>query len=249
MRRFFTEPENLDQDSVALTGDEFHHLKNVSRLEEGEIIELLDGAGRIARSKITKIDKRSAQILILERRSLPPPPAPLIEIILCLPRFQKMDIIIQKAVELGASKITPVVSERSFLKSLSKEVTSKIPRWQKISTEACKQSGRVWPMEWGEPIQLSTSISRAKGENALFLYEGEGTLDIKSALNSFKETPKNLKVFIGAEGGFSSGEVEKFKVNGLKPVTLGPLVLRVETACIAILSVIGYEFDWAGTAE
>ncbi len=243
MRRFFTEPESLDQNEVQLTDEEFHHLRNVSRLEVGEFVELLDGAGRVAKAKISKMDKKSATLEILERKTLPPPPPPHIEIVLCLPRFQKMDLIIQKAVELGCAKITPVVSERSFLKTLSKEITEKIPRWQKISDEACKQSGRVWPMEFGEAARLESIISKRKNGNSLFLYEGESAVDIKSALSSFSSTPGELTVFIGAEGGFSPLELEGFKDNGLKPVTLGALVLRVETACIAILSVIEYHFN------
>jgi 16S rRNA (uracil1498-N3)-methyltransferase len=243
MRRFFTEPESLDETEVILKDDEFHHLRNVSRLEVGEFVELLDGAGRVAKAKIIKIEKKSATLEVLERKTLPPPPTPHIEIVLCLPRFQKMDLIIQKAVELGCTKITPVVSERSFLKSLSKEITEKIPRWQKISDEACKQSGRVWPMKFGEAEELENIIPKRKSKNALFLYEGESAIDIKSALTTFSSAPEEITVFIGAEGGFSPRELESFKKNGLKPITLGSLVLRVETACIAILSVIDYHFN------
>jgi 16S rRNA (uracil1498-N3)-methyltransferase len=242
MRRFFVDPENLAAPQVTLEGDEFHHLRNVSRLEEGEFVELLDGQGQIAKAKIVTLKKKSALLEVIERRVLPPMPQPHIEIVLCLPRFQKMDLIIQKAAELGATKISPVVSERSFLKALSKEFTGKFARWQKISLEACKQSGRAWPMSWGEPRTLEVALDEAKGNPGLFLFEGETALDIKSALQKFLTPPKTLTLFIGAEGGFSPQEVEKFKAFGFEPVTLGQLVLRVETACIAILSVIEYHF-------
>jgi 16S rRNA (uracil1498-N3)-methyltransferase len=242
MRRFFLDPTDLKSDTVTLTGDEFHHLRNVSRLEEGEFVELLDGAGQIAKAKITELTKKSARLLVLDRKTLAPMASPHIEIVLCLPRFQKMDMIIQKAVELGAAKISPVVSDRSFLKTISNELTGKIPRWKKISQEACKQSGRAWPLLWGEPETLSEAIESRKGAHCLFLYEGEAVLDIKSALSKFTSPPKNLSLFIGAEGGFSPQEVQKFSQFEFTPVTLGPLVLRVETACIAILSVIEYHF-------
>jgi 16S rRNA (uracil1498-N3)-methyltransferase len=242
VRRFFIDPDDFNNDTTSLTGDEFHHLRNVSRLGEGEFVELLDAAGRIADAKIVKIGKKSADLQILSRKSLPPPPHPHIEIVLCLPRFQKMDFIIQKAAELGVSKITPVVSERSFIKKLSKEVTQKISRWEKISMEACKQSGRAWPLHWGTPGELNSVIRERTGRPAIFLYEGTASLDIKTALSELSQAPENITVFIGAEGGFSPQELENFQACGFKPVTLGPLVLRVETACIAIISVIEYHF-------
>jgi len=242
MRRFFVQPENLKSKNVTLEGDEFHHLRNVSRLEVGEFVELLDGAGQIAKAKITEIKKKLAVLEVLDIKTLRPMPVPHIEIVLCLPRFQKMDMIIQKAAELGAAKISPVVSDRSFLKNVSKELSTKMPRWKKISIEACKQSGRAWPMGWSDPETLDEALLRLQKRSGLFLFEGESALDIKSALTKFESAPNQLTVFIGAEGGFSPKEVEKFKDLGFDPVTLGPLVLRVETACIAILSVIEYHF-------
>jgi 16S rRNA (uracil1498-N3)-methyltransferase len=242
MRRFFVTPEELQDQKVSLTGDELHHLKNVCRLEEGEAVELLDGQGHIAKAKITAIDKKAATLEIFEKTRVEPSPLPHVHLILCLPRFQKMDLIIQKAVELGCYKITPVVSERSFVKNISKDVLGKIPRWQKISDEACKQSGRAWPMKWGEIQTLTATAEALKNSPSLFLYEGEASKNIKEALSAYK-APEILNVFVGAEGGFSPKEVETFEKRGMNPVTLGSLVLRVETACIAILSVIQYHFD------
>jgi 16S rRNA (uracil1498-N3)-methyltransferase len=242
VRRFFISEDELKQDEVTLTGDEFHHLKNVSRLESGEYVELLDGAGNLARAQITSLDKRQAVLKIEGRESIPLPPYPHVEIILCVPRFQKMDMIIQKSVELGAQKLTVVTSDRSFLKGVSDDLLNKLPRWKKIATEACKQSGRAWPLKFGEISTLETTMQDAEGTNSLFLYEGQGTKDIKTALTELPHDIKDVKVFIGAEGGFSPGEVAKFSSLGLKPVTMGALVLRVETACIAILSVIEYHF-------
>jgi 16S rRNA (uracil1498-N3)-methyltransferase len=242
MRRFFINEEDLKQQEVTLDGDEFHHLKNVSRLEAGEFVELLDGQGHIARAKIISLDKKSAQLRIDKLETLPPPPSPLIEIILCVPRFQKMDLIIQKAVELNAYKITVVTSDRSFMKTVSKDLLGKLPRWKKIAAEACKQSGRAWPLQWGDIAPLESVIEKSTPAHSLFLYEGDSTTDIKSALQSLDPALKQITVFVGAEGGFSPEEVKQFEELGLRSVTLGPLVLRVETACITILSVIEYHF-------
>jgi 16S rRNA (uracil1498-N3)-methyltransferase len=243
VRRFFVEPGELVLgQSVELGGDEFHHLKNVSRLEEGERVELLDGRGKIAVALIASMQKKSATLTIESIENLPPLPKPEIEIVLCVPRFQKMDLIIQKSVELGAAEITPVVSERSFLKTITKELTSKHARWEKIAAEACKQSGRAWPLRLRVASTLTEKIKEADPAYSLFLYEGESATDIKTALSSLKGSVDKLAIFIGAEGGFSPEEVQAFVEKGMKPVTMGPLVLRVETACIAILSVIQYAF-------
>ena len=251
MRRFFVEQGSLvDGAKIQLDGDEFHHLKNVCRLEEGERVELLDGRGLIALSEIETLGKRSATLKIIVIQKMPEQPAPHVRIILGVPRFQKMDLIIQKCVELGATEVTPVVSDRSFVKKLSKELDGKVGRWNKVAIEACKQSGRAWPMKIGEFSRLQDEVEKfAVGgtsgakDSGLFLYEGDAATDIKSALQKFATTPRELNLFIGAEGGFSPEEVSLFKAKGLKPVTLGPLVLRVETACITILSIIQYHFD------
>jgi 16S rRNA (uracil1498-N3)-methyltransferase len=242
MRRFFIqENQKLESESsIELIGDEFHHLKNVCRLEQGERVELLDGLGKIAVAVISSIGKKSALLTTEKVLELPRPPNPSIEIVLCIPRFQIMDLIIQKSVELGAAKIVPVVSERSFVKDLHHDLESKISRWNKIALEACKQSGRAWPLILDEVTPLDKKIEATT--NGLFLYEGESTQDVKSALEKYKEVPETLSVFVGPEGGFSPREVAKFISRGLPPVTMGPLVLRVETACIALLSVIEYHF-------
>lgn len=240
MRRFFSGEKLIVNKNVFLRGDEFHHLKNVCRLQIDEKVELLNGQGQLALGKIIGISKKDASIEILNVEDVPPLPEPRMQILLCVPRFQKMDIIIQKCAELGVESLTPVVSDRSFIKKLSKDLVGKTQRWQKIALEASKQSGRAWPLEIGDPTTLYNQI---EGENltGLFLYEGQGTQDIKTALTRMPQSA-NIKVFIGAEGGFSLEEVQAFKAKGLDPVTLGPLVLRVETACITIASVIQYHF-------
>jgi len=243
VRRFFVpSDEKLDGGvSIQLGGDEFHHLKNVCRLETGERVELLDGRGRIAVAVIGEMGKKTATLAVESVRNVAPMPKPHVEIVLCVPRFQKMDVIIQKSAELGAVTLVPVVSERSFMKSVSKELLAKSHRWEKIAAEACKQSGRAWPLTIAEPSSLKEKISQTPRGRGLFLYEGEAAEDIRSCLQSWV-APETLTVFIGAEGGFSPQEVQEFEKAGMAPVTLGPLVLRVETACIAILSVIQYHF-------
>jgi len=251
VRRFWISPEDISDGgaTVTLSGDEFHHLSHVARLGEGERLELLTGDGRIATGEILSITKKNAEIKILSVNRLPPPPEPRVSLILSVPRFQKMDLILQKCVELGCHEMIPVVSEKSFVKTINSDLKGKIPRWKKIILEACKQSGRAWPMEIREPQKLSHEVARIQSSSdqaGLFLYEGEGVVDIKSALHKIRQggALRSIACFVGAEGGFSPQEVGFFGDAGFHSVTMGPLVLRVETACIALLGVIQYEFDY-----
>jgi 16S rRNA (uracil1498-N3)-methyltransferase len=242
MRRFFVLPEDIQKPTLEITDDEFHHLKNVCRLTEGERIELLDGQGFIAIAEIINIGKKSAQVKVLEKKQLEPPQKPSIKVYLCVSKFQTMDLIVQKLVELGVTELICVLSERSFLKKESKELDQKIIRWNKIAQEACKQSGRVWPLKLKEFMTLESAIKHADPKSSIFLYEGKAAVNIKEALSKINHA-EEVSVFVGSEGGFSPNEVELFQQHGLKSVTVGDLVLRVETACIAVCSIIKYQFD------
>lgn len=234
----------ISNSDLILGGDEFHHLKNVCRLEEGEWVELLDGQGHMAQAQIVKIEKKQALLKVEAVRALPELPKPHINLVLSIPKPQTMDLIIQKAVEVGVHSITPVLSDRSFFRKKDKSLIAKLERWEKIASQACKQCGRAWPMALNEVTTLKEALNRPASEQGLFLYEGEGQVDFKTALIKMKSAPQDtLDLYIGSEGGFSLEEVEVFKQKGLQAVTLGSLVLRVETACIVAAAVIKYEFD------
>lgn len=241
MRRFFVSPEEFKKDIVKITDDELHHLKNVCRLTEGERIELLDGAGNIAQAEIEAIDKKAATTKVINRSKVAPIREPRLHVYLSLPKFQTMDLIVEKLVELDVAELTPVLSERSFLKKKSADLNNKMERWNKIARGACKQSGRAWPLKINDIQLLKTALEKCNSTQSLFLYEGSAATDLKSALEEWKD-PKTIELFIGSEGGFSPSEVENFQARGLKPTTIGDLVLRVETACIAVCSVIKYHF-------
>ncbi|MCC6277082.1 MAG: 16S rRNA (uracil(1498)-N(3))-methyltransferase [Oligoflexia bacterium] len=242
MRRFFVDPDMLiDGQEIHLEGDEFQHLRVVSRLDVGERVELLDGAGHLGVARILEIGKKSARLKIESKSTLSPQAEPHLHYFVCVPKFQTMDLILQKCAELGVQSLTPVVSERSFMKSVSGDLKKKMPRWQKISKESCKQSGRGYPMELNDPITLSRTLEQLNPESTVFPYEGEAVVPISNFLAQVK-SPKSIQVLIGAEGGFSPTEVQVAKARGFVAVSLGPLVLRVETACIATAAVIQYHF-------
>lgn len=250
MRRYWIEKKDLYQDQVNFTGDVFHHIFDVCRQEVGSKFEVLTEDSKAYFVEVTQIAKKSATARVLEERSIPPLKEPHVHIALSLSRFPVMDAIMEKAVEMGVSSIQPFFSEFSFLRKGEKLSDNKVDRWDKIVRSATQQSGRGDLMKIHPAINLdkiSDLINPAQGSVGLFAYEGPSTLSIKDYVTKVKaENPqgiKNLWIIVGSEGGFSHTEVEHFKKLGLHPVTLGPQVLRVETACMALVSVLKYDFD------
>lgn len=250
MRRYWIEKKDLFQDQVNFTGDVYHHIFDVCRQEVGSKFEVLTEDSKAYFVEVTQVTKKTALARILEERSIPPLKEPHIHIALSLSRFPVMDAIMEKAVEMGVKSIQPFFSEFSFLRKGEKLSENKIERWDKIVRSATQQSGRgdlmhihpVIPFE-----KISALINPDAGDVGLFAYEGSSTLSIKDYIQEVKsKSPqgiKNIWIIVGSEGGFSHHEVEEFNKLGLHPVTLGPQVLRVETACMALVSVLKYDFD------
>lgn len=250
MRRYWIQKKDLFQDQVNFTGDVFHHIFDVCRQEVGSKFEVLTEDSKAYFVEVTQVTKKTALARIIEERSIPPLKEPHIHIALSLSRFPVMDAIMEKAVEMGVKSIQPFFSEFSFLRKGEKLSENKTERWDKIVRSATQQSGRGDLMQIHSAIsfeKLSGLINPNEGHVGLFAYEGPSTLGIKDYVLKMKsEHPhgiKNIWIIVGSEGGFSHHEVEEFKKLGLHPVTLGPQVLRVETACMALVSVLKYDFD------
>jgi 16S rRNA (uracil1498-N3)-methyltransferase len=247
MRRFWIAPDKLKQEEVRFEGDLFHHLRDVCRIEVGNRFELLCGDGWAYFTELTQLEKRSATGRILEKRELQKIRKPFIHLCVSVPRFQKMDLILEKAVELGVYEVHPFVSDHSFVRSVNEALTGKQNRWLKIIQSATEQSGRGDLMRLSEPVQLKELFelfNRQPNAAGLFPYEGPSDSDIKSALTEVSaKVTDSIWLFVGSEGGFSLEEVAFFRSHQLKPVTLGSQVLRVETACLALVSVIKYHYD------
>ena len=188
------------------------------------------------------------EVQVLEERSLPPLPRPNICLAVSIPRFSTFETIIEKSVELGVHTLQPYFSDYSFVRDLAKIPEVKWERWQKILRGAAQQSGRGALMELAKPLELKEllkTFNRKPKVGGLFPYEGEASFGVKTALEAIKgsESLEEFWVFVGSEGGFSLQEVAEFKASGLEPASLGPQVLRVETACVALVSVIKYQFN------
>jgi 16S rRNA (uracil1498-N3)-methyltransferase len=246
MRRYWIPKEQIRDHEVLMSGDSFHHIFDVCRQNVGSHFEILGDDNKAHLIEVISVDKKSARGLIKETRIIPPLPRPRLVLALSIPRYPVMDAVVEKAVEMGVARIQPFYSEFSFIRKKNSLPAGKQERWEKIVISATQQSGRGDLMTIDEPIEIETLLSQFNqnpSRKGLFAYEGPSTLGIKEELS--KRSGQGLDeywVFVGSEGGFSSTEVESFRSLGLQPVTLGDQVLRVETACIALLAVLKYEF-------
>jgi 16S rRNA (uracil1498-N3)-methyltransferase len=262
MRRYWIPKEQLQDQShssshsngheliVRFSGDIFHHIFDVCRQGKGSKFEVLLGDQKAHLVEVTQIGKKSAEAKVLETRDIPPLKPPYIHLAMSIPRFPVMESVIERAVEMGVTTIHPFFSEFSFVRSSNSLPAAKLQRWQKIVISATQQSGRGDMMTIEPAISWSdiqTRFNQRTNKMGLFAYEGEGQQSVKEYCQSHRSrNPEEIWVFVGGEGGFSTAEVEQFRALSLAPVTLGEQVLRVETACIALVSVLKYEFDLMG---
>lgn len=246
-RRFYLDKKHLkNEEEIAIEGDLFHHIRDVCRFKAGDRFEILAGDPRALLFEITSMEKRGLTAKKISERPLPAPEKPAVILALSVPKLPKVDWIIEKCVELGVAEIRPFVSDFSFLRKTSEISEARVSRWQKLIESATQQSGRgdlmrIHPAQTLE--QILANFNRNGDTAGLFPYEGEAQLRLKEAVSKAKaKNPERLFLFVGSEGGFSPREVELFAQTGLKPVSMGQQILRVETACLALVSVIKYEW-------
>ena len=232
MPRFFT--DSIDSDLIELSGENGRHISRSLRMRPGETLTLCDGKGHECLCSITEITGDEVFLKVEERMNSSSEASVFLRLCQCLPKSDKMDLITQKVTELGVSEIVPVNSEFCIAKMAGKE-EKKISRWQKIALEAAKQSGRGIIPNFANPMSFKEAVKNLPGEKILF-YEhgGEALRDIVSP------EMKEITIFIGPEGGFSPEEVAFAKENGVRTATLGPRILRTETAPITAASLIMY---------
>lgn len=251
MRRYWLPQENLNGDQVQFSGEIFHHIFDVCRQDVGFEFEILVGDQKARRVKVLKVGKKSAEAQVVSIREIPSLAKPHIHLVLSIPRYPVMEAVVEKAVEMGVHSLHPVFSEFSFVRKLAMLPESKPERWQRIVVSATQQSGRGELMNLAAPQDLQNILSefnRTKGRKGLFAYEGAADLKVRQYLRGLAESSETqdleeLWLFVGSEGGFSEAEVKLFKQQGLQSVSLGDQVLRVETACIALLAILKYEYS------
>ena len=247
MRRFWLDKENIGSNTVEFTGDSYNHLVRVSRKSIGDQVEVLYGESKALVVEIIEVSKKSAVAKILAEKPLPALAKPHLELAFCFPKPAVFEAVLEKSVELGVAKIQPLFNENSFLKAPRDIKQNKWERWQKIVAAATTQTIRGEIMKILSPMNLmdyAAKINREGSHLGLFFYEGESANSIKSYLQQCELSKyDSIQVIVGSEGGFAPQEVKALCEMGFKPITIGPQILRAETACVAIMSVIKYEAD------
>ena len=237
--RFFIFPEQVAGPFITVSGEDVRHIGAVLRMKTGDELLLCDGKGTEYSVKIIQADRSEIKTEIVNktRREIEYPRVTLGQ---GLPKSDKMDWIVQKATELGVATIAPLVTERTIVKVKDEE--KRVSRWQKICREAAMQSSRPDIPQVHALVSFAEFLRTLNSEPRtllLFPWE-EGTKPIKDVLRG-KEEFKHIVVLIGPEGGFSEAEAELATSKGFHPVSLGPNILRTETAAMAVLSMILYE--------
>ncbi|NLM76287.1 MAG: 16S rRNA (uracil(1498)-N(3))-methyltransferase [Clostridiaceae bacterium] len=243
MHRFVIDPGNIDGNLIKICGDDLKHLRLVLRLKTGDKIQVFDGREVEYEAVLTDVNKERAYAEILS--SYRPDTEPRIKLTLFqgLPKGDKMDLIIQKSVELGVHRIVPVLTERTVVQLDSKSGRKKTERWNRIAKEAAKQCRRAYIPEVGEPIKFAEVLKKVEDfDAAVMMYENEEKKCLKELLKCYTINKiEDIAIFIGSEGGFSTDEVKRCKTAGFDIVSLGKRVLRTETAAISAVSIIMYE--------
>lgn len=241
MHRFFTDESILDG-KVKIYGDDYNHIKKVLRIAEDEKIEVVV----LGELYIGNIEIRDKYISVynLEKISENTESKIKIHLLQCLAKGEKMDLIVQKAVELGVYDITLVNSKRCIVKFDEKKESKKIERLQKISYEASKQSKRLIVPKINELIQIKDIINFVGDNYLLVAYEEDKNISLRDVIIKIKteNSGKDIFILIGSEGGFEREEVEFLINNGAFSIGLGARILRTETAGINLLSILQYEF-------
>jgi 16S rRNA (uracil1498-N3)-methyltransferase len=244
MHHFFVNPSQIGENCISIIGDDVNHIRNVLRMKNGEKLLISDGEGREYTCSIDKISDMEVIATIedyqVEGREL----AADIYLFQGLPKSDKMELIIQKAVELGVKAVVPVDTARSIVKLDKKKEDAKIKRWQAISESAAKQSKRGVIPTIHNVMSFKEAIAYVKDFD-IKLIPYENCTDMRGTKDIISKIQKGMKVaiFIGPEGGFGDEEINHAMSLDVMPISLGKRILRTETAGLAILSVIMFNIE------
>jgi len=235
MRRFFVDPQNIHGANATIDGAEAHHLRAVLRLRPGDLVTLFDGTGKIYQAEIRTISAEQVQTVIIATDD-DKTEAPAVHLGQALLKGKKMDLVVQKATELGITSIHPFISEHCTVSAVNE---NKAERWNRVAYEACKQCGRAVPLVCHPATNLDALLAAGKDYDVkLIFWEQETSQGLKDVLTM--QPVGSLLFLIGPEGGFSKEEVDKTVACGFQPVTLGKRTLRAETASLAAMAVLQF---------
>jgi 16S rRNA (uracil1498-N3)-methyltransferase len=247
MHRFYISPESWDPGALTLTGSEAHHARDVLRMKSGDKLVLFNGDGHEITAEI--VDVSADEILLRKLHEAETLPLRC-RIVLgqAIPKGKNIELIVQKAVEIGAAEIAPIISDRTIVQVDSESAAQKQSKWQQIAIEAAKQCGQNWLPRVHTPRKLGDFFSKASEQAFDLRLIGSLQPDaqhLKKILaeysNEHRNRPRSVLMLIGPEGDFTPAELSLARRHGCQPITLGPIILRVETATIYCLSILSYE--------
>ena len=241
MHRFFAEPGNIGEKEIVITGADVNHIRNVLRMRTDEEVLIADGQGAEYRCKLIELSENEVRAQILWKLDGNAELVSAITLFQGLPKSDKMDLIVQKCVELGVDRIVPVSTKRAVVKLDAKKEQTRLKRWNTISESAAKQSGRGVIPEVSGVMSFGKALEEAKKLDVLLIpYErAEHMAETRRVMGSI-QPGQSVGIFIGPEGGFEESEVEEAVAAGAQAITLGKRILRTETAGLAVMAMLGY---------
>lgn len=239
LHRFYASPESIRGTDLVLDHEESHHLRRVLRLREGDRVVAFDGTGREYLCRVERAADDRVLLRIL-KEDQPPVESPLhIRLAQAVIKGEKFDWVVQKATELGVTEIVPLITDHCDPWVHRWERSDKLFRWRRIALEACKQCGRTRVPPVSDPIPVAEFLTRRSGVTVMAVERGGRPL--ASLEEAFRyDRPREVNILIGPEGGWSSRERELAEEVGARQVTLGPRILRTETAGIVLTGIVQY---------
>ena len=245
MHHFFVSPDQITEDRVLIRGTDVNHIRTVLRMKKGEEILVRSGEDRkIFGCRIEEITPEEVSAAILWMKEEETELKSRITLYQCLPKSDKMEWIIQKAVELGASGIVPVISRRCIVKLEGSKAENKVRRWAAVAESAAKQSGRAIVPEVSLPVSFRQALQDGAREDVmLFPYEKAGGMDYTRSIMRSIQPGQSVGILIGPEGGFEEEEAMLAEEAGAKVISLGRRILRTETAGMALIAALMLQMD------
>lgn len=244
MHHFFVTPSQVEGTRIYIEGTDVNHMKNVLRMKSGEKLMVSDGNNKKYLCEVLFYEEGRAAVTILEEQEADTELASRIYLFQGLPKGDKMELIVQKTVELGVHAIIPVATRRAVVKLDEKKAAKRIERWNGIAKSAAEQAGRAVIPEVGEVQSFKEALKSAEAMDVVLIpYElCEGMEATRELIHSIRPG-QSVGIFIGPEGGFEKDEVEEAVRRGAFPITLGRRILRTETAGLAMLSILMFELE------
>ena len=244
MHQFFVTPMQVKEDRIYIEGQDVNHIKNVLRMKTGEQLKISDGNNKRYLCEIETMTAQEVCVRIIEEQQVNTELPSKIYLFQGLPKGDKMELIVQKAVELGVYEVIPVATKRAVVKLDEKKAAKKVERWNGIAESGAKQSGRNVIPSVTKVMSYKEALAYAKELDVILIpYElAEGMMETKQVIEGIKKGA-SIGVFIGPEGGFETAEVEQAIESGAKAITLGRRILRTETAGLTTLSILMYHLE------